>query len=211
MFLNEIGDIPLSTQKKLLDVIEYRKYRQVGADAESLADIRVLGATNKDLDALRKEGAFRDDFYFRLSGFRIELPPLRRRPDDIPALVSRFLKEFSKRECKTVREVAPDAMGLLLDHPWPGNIRELRFVIWRAVLRTGSDRIERDQLLHALGREQGDSKDSGPLVPLKEVERNYVLKVLTHTRWNKTRTSAILGISRPALDRKIRAYDLKRD
>lgn len=209
LFLNEVGDIPTSTQKKLLDVIEYKKFRKLGQDHESETDIRVIAATNRNLDVLRTKGEFRDDFYYRLNCIRIEVPPLRKRRDDIPQLAESFVKEFSVRESKEVVGISREAMTTLIEYDWPGNVRQLRFVIWRALLSTSSQMLQKNDVIQALGIDDARPRDAG-LPSLENVERDYILKVLYHTNWNKSRTADILKISRPALDRKIHSLGISR-
>ncbi|MDQ7779849.1 MAG: sigma 54-interacting transcriptional regulator [Planctomycetota bacterium] len=204
LFLNEVGDIPASTQKKLIDVIEYKKFRKLGQDIESTTNIRAIAGTNRDLDSLRAKGEFRDDFYYRLNCFRIEVPALRKRKDDIPVLVDSLLREFSARESKNVSGVSPKAMSVLVDYDWPGNVRQLRFVIWRTVATVDSEMIEEEHVVETL--ELSDAKSPNtPLASLEEVERNYITKVLCLTNWNKTRAAEILRISRVGLNRRIHA------
>ncbi|MDQ7778896.1 MAG: sigma 54-interacting transcriptional regulator [Planctomycetota bacterium] len=209
LFLNEIGDISLSAQKRLLDVVEYRKYRKLGDDKEIETDVRIIAATNVDIEGLRQKGAFRDDFYFRLACLKVELPPLRKRREDVPTLVDRFLEEFSELEKKPAAGVEPDAMGELVEYDWPGNVRQLRFVVWHALLQAKGGKIAREHVLKATGLDEA-RKDAQNLEPLEEVEKKYILKALTVTNWNKSRTAQILKLSRPALDRKIQAYNLAR-
>ncbi|MDQ7779259.1 MAG: sigma-54 dependent transcriptional regulator [Planctomycetota bacterium] len=208
VFLNEVGDTPLSTQKKLLDVLEYKKFRRLGDNREFETDVRLIGATNRDLAEMRRAGQLRDDFYFRLNVLRIEVPPLRSRPEDIVPLAEFFLKEFSVRECKDVTAIAPGAVDAMRVYGWPGNIRELRYVMWRALVSAKGDTIKKEEILGALEPQQKEKQTRAEFVPLEEVERDYIEKVLGHTNWNKSRAAEVLKISRPALDRKIAAYGL---
>jgi two-component system, NtrC family, response regulator AtoC len=223
IFLDEVAEIPLATQVKLLRVIsEERSFERVGGNQTLRADVRLIAATNKNLEQLVKEGKFRDDLYFRLNVVRIVMPPLRERKDDIPLLVRAFLRQFSRANNKEVVDVTPEAMNALLTYHWPGNVRELRTAIEHGVvMATGSGITVRD-LPSALRRAAGAKLPRGisparafgdkanPL-DLHETERKLILQALATTNGNVTAAAKKLGISRRTLHRKINELNAKKE
>ena len=215
IFLDEIGEIDPSTQIKLLRVIsEERAFERVGGNQTLRADVRLLAATNKDLEKLMKEGKFRDDLYFRLNVVHITMPPLRDRKEDIPLLVREFLRHFSKLNDKPVRELTADAMDTLLTYNWPGNVRELRTAIEHGVVMATGPRITlRD--LPMTARQATTVALPGGITPAKafggktspldlhETERKLIMQALATTNGNITAAAKKLGISRRTLHRKI--------
>ena len=143
LFLDEIGEIDATIQVKLLRFLGERTFERVGSNKTLTADVRLVAATNKNLEELVKAGKFREDLFFRLRVVEIELPPLRERPGDIPLLAQRFLREFAKENGKTVNDFTADALEALMNHSWPGNVRELRTAIEHAVVLSRGDRISR--------------------------------------------------------------------
>src|SRR3984893_11240541 len=213
MFLDEVAEIPSATQVKLLRVIsEERAFERVGGNQTLRADVRLIAATNKNLEQLVKEAKFRDDLYFRLNVVRIVMPPLRDRKDDIPLLVRAFLRQFSKANDKQVVDVTPEAMNALLTYNWPGNVRELRTAIEHGVVMSTGPKITlrdlpaavRQAAGQALPRGLGQSlrEKSGPL-DLRETEKKLILQALSATNGNVTAAAKKLGISRRTLHRKI--------
>ena len=150
LFLDEIGNISMSTQAKLLRFIEQREFKAVGDARIRTVNIRLITATNKDLETMVADENFRDDLYYRINIFPIEIPPLRERRDDIPALAFHFLKQFSEEMNHTVKELSAGAMNLLMNHDWPGNVRELENVIQRAVILTSDDVIRQGHLVNLI-------------------------------------------------------------
>jgi DNA-binding NtrC family response regulator len=150
LFLDEIGNIPLSTQAKLLRFIEEREFKAVGDTRTQSVDIRLVTATNKDLENMVADGDFRDDLYYRINIFPIEIPPLRERREDIPALAHYFLQQFSAEMKQPTREFSPGAMNLLMNHDWPGNVRELENVVERAVILASGDVIRQGHLVNII-------------------------------------------------------------
>jgi DNA-binding NtrC family response regulator len=208
LFLDEIGDMTLALQSKLLRVIQEREFIPVGATTARRTDIRIVAATNKDLEKEVQEGRFREDLYYRLNVITLHPPPLRERKEDLEPLARHFMARFSARTKKQVDTITGDALRLLHDYHWPGNIRELENIIERAVILARSDRITADLLpirgsAGAPAASNGDGKDS-----LESVERNHILWVLKKNAYRKSRTAAILGITRKTLDRKIAEYGL---
>ena len=189
LFLDEIGELPLETQVKLLRVLQEREFERVGGTETIRVDVRVIAATNRDLPQLVVRRQFREDLYYRLNVFPVALPPLRERADDIPALVTAFLRRFARQAGKRIDDVAPDAMWRLLAYNWPGNVRELQNVIERAVIFARHDVLDIDSLpdlsaspspVQINATAAADSV--GPRT-IAEVERWYVEQVLTETRW----------------------------
>ncbi len=215
IFLDEIGEIDASTQIKLLRVIsEERAFERVGGNQTLRADVRLIAATNKDLDKLVKEGRFRDDLYFRLNVVHITMPPLRDRKEDIPLLVREFLRHFSKVNDKPVRELTADAMNTLLTYNWPGNVRELRTAIEHGVVMATGLKITLRDLPLALRQATAAALPAG-ITPAKafaekaspldlhETERRLIMQALATTNGNITAAAKKLGISRRTLHRKI--------
>jgi len=208
LFMDEIGDMSLAIQAKLLRVIQERDFIPVGATKPKNADIRFVAATNKNLEREVAEGRFREDLYYRLNVINIPLPPLRDRKEDIEPLVLHFIKKYSYRMKKRVTGVTPEALTLLMGYDWPGNIRELENVIERAVILARSESITGKEL--PIWRKQPETvvkRDVG-LVSLENVERDHIERTLANTGYHKSRSAEILGISRKTLDRKIIEYSL---
>jgi DNA-binding NtrC family response regulator len=206
LFLDEIAEMQPATQVKLLRVLQERTFRRLGGRQEQSVDVRVIAATNVDpAEAVRKT-KLREDLYYRLNVFAVELPPLRARRDDIPLLVQTFLNEFNTRNGKSVRGVDQEAMYILERYPWPGNIRELRNVIERATILAEGEFIEPRHLpptLVARGEETLPTVTLAPGTTVDEAERRLILLTLEHTRNNKTRAAEILGISLKTLHNKL--------
>ena len=206
LFLDEIAEMMPATQVKLLRVLQERTFRRLGGRQEQTVDVRVIAATNQNpLDAVRS-GKLREDLYYRLNVFAIELPPLRDRREDIPLLTQQFLNEFNRANGKNIRAVDQDAMYILEHYPWPGNIRELRNVIERATILADVDFIEARHLPPALvsrGEESLPTLTLSPGTTVDEAERRLILLTLEHTRNNKTRAAEILGISLKTLHNKL--------
>jgi DNA-binding NtrC family response regulator len=191
---------------KLLRVLQERTFRRLGGRQEQSVDVRVIAATNRDPIEAVRDGKLREDLYYRLNVFTIDLPPLRERRADIPLLVQTFLNEFNTRNNKSVRAVDQEAMYLLERYPWPGNIRELRNVIERATILAEGDFIEARHLPAPVVSRSEQTLPSVTLSPgttVDEAERRLILLTLEHTRNNKTRAAEILGISLKTLHNKL--------
>src|SRR5881296_3522104 len=215
IFLDEVAEIPPTTQVKLLRVIsEERAFERVGGNQTLRADVRLIAATNKNLEQLVQKGTFRDDLYFRFNVVRITMPPLRERKEDIPLLVRGFLRHFSKLNDKPLVDLTPDAMDALLAYNWPGNVRELRTAIEHGVVMATGPKITPRDLPSALRQAAGATLPRGisaakafgekasPL-DLHETERKLILQALATTNGNVTAAAKKLGISRRTLHRKI--------
>jgi DNA-binding NtrC family response regulator len=206
LFLDEIGDISPNLQSKLLRVIETRDFMKVGGEKILKTEARIIAASNQDLKILVEKDKFREDLYYRLRVVEIILPPLREKKEDIPDLVAHLLEKINRELRRNVRKVPPEAMKLLMNHSWKGNVRELENALTHSVIMAKGDVILADNLPLETGERKLFSKE---LVPLKEVEKNYIQYVLKSTKGSKTRTSQVLQISRPTLDKKIKEYNLE--
>ncbi|HEX8707578.1 MAG TPA: sigma-54 dependent transcriptional regulator [Pyrinomonadaceae bacterium] len=211
LLLDEIAEMPALLQSKLLRVLEERKVRRLGSPQEIPVDVRLLAATNKDPYAAISSGAFREDLLYRLNVITIELPPLRERTEDIPLLAQHLVTQLSEKHHRPVRSLSPGALQVLQSHGWPGNIRELRNVIERAVIICSGEEIERHHLapypIDQRARARSEDTLSLPVgTPLEELERQMILRTLQKTDNNKTRAAALLGISLKTLHNKLRLY-----
>jgi two-component system, NtrC family, response regulator AtoC len=211
LFLDEVAEMPLPTQAKLLRFIDFRNFKRVGGAQDIAVDIRIVAATNKDLEAEVRSGRFRSDLYFRLKVVNIPLPPLRERGDDILLLARHFLGEFSRKFQKSFSEIAPEATPLFLSYRWPGNVRELRNLIERVVLLEDGPVLELEYLPRELaGRRMASDGDiSSPT--LAQIEADHIAEVLKLTEGNKSRAARILGISRQGLIEKLRRLRMEVD
>jgi DNA-binding NtrC family response regulator len=215
LFLDEIGEIDASTQIKLLRFLGERTFERVGSNKTLSADVRLVSATNKNLEALVKAGAFREELFFRVRVVEIVLPPLRERTEDIPLLAQSFLSEFARENNKPVTEFTSDAMDTLLGYSWPGNVRELRTAIEHAVVLCRGERISaRD--LPASVRAGSDAAAADPQrmlarndLTVKEAEKQLILRALKETNGNRTLAAQKIGVSRRTLHRKLHTYQLE--
>jgi DNA-binding NtrC family response regulator len=215
LFLDEIAEMAPTTQVKLLRVVQEQRFRRLGGRHEQTVDVRIVAATNKDpADAIRG-GQLREDLFYRLNVFGIELPPLRTRKDDLPLLVQAFLDEFNTRNRRSVAAVAPAAMRLLEQYDWPGNVRELRNVIERAVILSEGAFVEVGQLPARVSTEGKDTVHGGVTLEagttVHDAERRLIRMTLEHTLGNKTRAAEILGISLKTLHNKLNRLRAEED
>jgi len=215
LMLDEIGEMSPSIQAKFLRVLEGHQFERVGGNQAIKVDVRVIAATNRDLEKDVAEGKFRRDLYFRLHVVEILVPPLRKRVEDVIELAAHFLERFNSETGKKIRGFTPAALEQMQKYRWPGNVRELKNVIERAVVLTQEDRVEAGDLaLSNLAPASESGEIAQPIssyepTALADVERRHILATLNAEGWNKSRTAAILGIERSTLDRKIRRYELK--
>jgi len=207
IFLDEIGDMPLSIQAKLLRVLQERKFYPVGGESPVEADVRVIVATNRELEGLVEQGLFRQDLYYRIHVIPLNLPPLRERREDIPPLVDQFVREFSDKMGKKIKGLSNGSIKKLLRYDWPGNVRELKNVIEYAMAMTTRSVIEEDLILPSLSTEEGQ------IVPLKEAreefERSYIVNLLRYTRGNVSNAADLSGKYRADLYNLLKKYDIR--
>ena len=206
VFLDEIGEMALELQSKLLRVLETGEFVKVGDTKTTRVDVRIISATNRNLKEEIANGRFREDLYFRLSVFRIELPPLRQRREDILLLAQHFAERFSKQIGCPVPALSPDAKSLFLSYPWPGNVREMMNTMEHALIVCDSEVTREDLPIDMLSDESSTQVDDS--LDLKSVERNHIIKVLHHTHGNKTETARLLKIGLTTLYRKIEEYGI---
>jgi transcriptional regulator with PAS, ATPase and Fis domain len=212
LFLDEIAEMTPATQVKLLRVLQERKFRRLGGRSEETVDVRVIAATNVNPGDAVRSGKLREDLYYRLNVFAIELPPLRQRKEDLPLLVQSFLADFNARNNKQVSALDPAAMRILEQYNWPGNVRELRNVIERAVILSSGEFIDQKQLPPLVTESPDVVKPTLSLTPgttVEEAETRLILMTLEHTRDNKTRAAEILGISLKTLHNKLNKLRLR--
>jgi transcriptional regulator with GAF, ATPase, and Fis domain len=237
LFLDEIGEIPVEMQVKLLRAIQESEFERVGGLKTIKVDVRLITATNRDLEQEVGRGNFREDLFYRLNVVPLQIPPLRRRQGDIPLLVTHIIKKFNERLKKSITGISDDALAALEHHGWPGNIRELENVLERTILFTKGDRIERSDLQLASANAEPASQSAGHAVPmlavagdddeadesaelsgsLKEavraetarVERELIVKALDETGGNVTQAARLLKISRKSLQMKMKEFGLR--
>jgi two-component system response regulator AtoC len=217
IFLDEIGEIDPSTQVKLLRVLGERTIQRVGSNQSIPVDVRVIAATNRNLEKLVAEGRFREDLFFRLNVVRIYLPPLRERKEDLPLLVHAFIREFSKENQKRITGLTRAAQEAIFRYEWPGNVRELRMAMEHGVVLARGDKIDvcdlPERVLKGGPRFPGEdslggAKESGETLNLLEMEKRLIRTALQRCNGNRTKAAEALGISRRTLHRKLLAYGL---
>jgi len=217
LMLDEIGEMSPAIQAKFLRVLEGHPFERVGGTESVKVDVRVIAATNRDLERDVAEGRFRRDLYFRLRVLEILVPSLRKRPEDIPELSAYFLQKFNAETGRRLRGFSPQALELMRKYRWPGNVRELKNVVERAVVLSRAEQIEAEDLTLSQISTAGDTNDVPQCaaqfrpVSLAEIERQHILATLHATGWNKSQAANLLGIERSTLDRKIRRYELVDD
>lgn len=223
VFLDEVGNISLAIQAKLLRVLQEKEFTPVGGTKSKKVDIRLISATNKDLEKMIKEGTFREDLYYRLNFVPIHLPPLKERQEDIPLLAVHFLKKFAEEMGKSIKGFTPDAMEKLMRYSWPGNVRELENVIGRTVVMVDEEMIRPEHLILQTPNEKGESKISTPTTSeelkeikkhirekaVEEVEKAFVLRALERNNWNVTRAAEEVGMLRPNFQALMRKYNIR--
>ena len=206
VFLDEIGDLPVDLQAKLLRALQEREIRPVGATDRLRIDIRIIAATNRDLESAIRTGTFRQDLYFRLNVVQVKLPPLRERKSDIPLLVSFFLEKFSD-PLRPIRTISEDAMRRLMTYDWPGNVRELENAVERAVALGSGPMLHIGDLPSNLQQGSSDKLlESNELTTLEEMERRFILRALRETNGDKLAAARLLGIGKTTLYRKLKQY-----
>jgi DNA-binding NtrC family response regulator len=208
VFLDEIGELPIDLQAKLLRAIQEKEIRPVGSTKQLPINVRILGATNRDLEQAVAEGAFRRDLYFRLNVLTLRIPPLRERRQDIPLLVAHFLERIG-RETGTEKTISDDALKLLLAYDWPGNVRELENALGRACVVSSAAQLQaRDLPTHLTGSPCSlTTAPADGIVPISEVEKQSIFNALAHTNGDKMQAARLLGIGKTTLYRKLKEYE----
>jgi transcriptional regulator with PAS, ATPase and Fis domain len=207
LFLDEISDLDMTIQSKLLRALEDNSIRRVGGTKDIPVNVRILSATNADLEELVKTGVFRKDLYYRLNVVEIYVPPLRERKQDIPLLIDYFIKKLSFKMGKRIKGVEDKTMQALIEYKWPGNVRELKNAIERAIILCDQDKLNIDHFHHIFGKKE--IKQEEALITLEQVEREHIKRVLENVKGNKALAAQILGITRPTLYQKIQKYNLE--
>ena len=225
LMLDEVGEMSLEIQAKFLRVLEGHPFERVGGAEPIATDVRVVAATNRDLEAAVREGTFRKDLYFRLHVIVVTIDPLRRRPSDVPLLAQHFIERVAPKAGRSVKGLTAEATEFLSAYRWPGNVRELQNTIERAVILCRGELIDRediqlcaidalediDEIADPLPEEQPATGDAGfRELTIEELEREHILTTLTATEWNKTKAASMLGIERSTLDRKLKRYGVRR-
>ncbi len=212
LFLDEIGDMPMSQQAKLLRVLEEKKVSKVGSRKEIPVDVRVITASNRNLYDLSRKGRFRADLYHRLSTFVIEIPPLRERKDDIPPMLDYYVNFFAEQMGKHIVNISQELYDYLMDYDFPGNVRELKNMVERAIILCDRDTLGRENFRYSLpGSKAGTDEQalSGNTLDLAEMEKNMIMKALKRSGNNKSKAAELLNITWQALDRRMEKYGLK--
>ncbi|HUD71151.1 MAG TPA: sigma-54 dependent transcriptional regulator [Dongiaceae bacterium] len=208
VFLDEIGDLTPATQLMLLRFLQERRFERVGGEETLHVDVRVIAATNKNLQEGMERGSFRNDLFYRLNVIPLQIPPLRERSEDIPILGSTFLDRFATKVGKGIRGFSDEALETLSRYSWPGNVRELENVIERTVVLAKGERVEVSDLPTNLRQSTGPAGDAR--LSLLEHERLYILRTLAECNWNKKLAASVLGINRSSLYSKLRKHDIGR-
>jgi len=217
VFLDEIGDMKPFLQSKILRVLENQTFMRVGGEREIKVDVRIIAATNKDLEALVKEGLFRKDLYYRLKVMVVEMPPLRDRVEDILLLSNLFIEEYNREHGKNIKGFSDDAKKLVSQYHWPGNVRELRNVVERAMILTDQEIITPKHLPFELRQTEHDNREDPEIevyensddLSLDQNEKTHIVRVLKKLQWNKSKAAKTLGVSRATLRAKIKRYALE--
>ena len=210
LFLDEIGDMPFSMQVKLLRVLDQKKIERLGSVKEIELDIRIIAATNRDLDTMVKEGKFREDLFYRLNVIQVKLPGLKERKSDILLLAEKFIDKSSRKIGKKIIGIDSDAANILTSYDWPGNVRELENIIERAVVLSRSDTITVKELSGLSNNSKLNSLTTSDIIPLSELEKNHIKQALNQFKWNMSLTSQKLGIHRNTLRSKIKEYNISK-
>jgi DNA-binding NtrC family response regulator len=210
LLLDEVGEMPIATQAKLLRVLEDSKIRRLGSKTETTVDVRVLAATNKVPEEAVAKGQLRNDLYFRLNVVQIRMPPLREHLEDLPALTAALLEELNRKHGRAIKGVTDDVLEMFQRYSWPGNVRELRNILERGVVTSTGDVLRRPDLAPELGRGAASLDDGLRLragMTIAEAERRLILESLAFTQNNKTRAAEMLGISLKTLHNKLKDYE----
>lgn len=207
IFLDEIGEMNMEAQAKLLRVLQEKSFDRVGGTKLISVDARVVAATNKDLKKMCEEGRFREDLYFRLMVFPVEVPPLRKRKSEIPMLIDYFIKKYSAQFNKLIKGAKSSYIEKLMEYHFPGNIRELQNIVERSIILTRGEKLEAETLPN-MDKPKNNADNHEATLDVKENERELIIKALEQTGGNKTKAAQVLGISRRTLHTKIKDYDI---
>jgi len=215
LFLDEVADMPIGLQPKLLRVLQERQVRPLGSDRESPVDVRLICATNQDLETAIEERRFRADLYYRINVIPITLPPLRARGTDVLLLANHFLHRFTERSREQPCELSPDAERCLMTYPWPGNVRELANCMEHAAVLARGNLVEKADLPDKVRDTRHDetlvtTEEPAELLSLEEIERRYILRVFEAVRGNKSQAALVLGLDRKTLYRRLERYGMLR-
>jgi transcriptional regulator with PAS, ATPase and Fis domain len=211
LFLDEIGDVSPQTQVDLLRFLQEREFRRIAGKQLISVDVRILVATNKNIDDMVACGDFREDLYYRLNVITITVPPLRERKEDIPILAEHFLEKFSLETGKKVDGISDETMKYFLDYNWPGNVRQLENTIEHAVVVAQGLEIQKKDLPKRIAAKPGKPAQRGPLESLTQLEKQHISNVLKSCNWNIKRSAQVLGINRVTLYNKIKKLNLKKE
>jgi two-component system response regulator AtoC len=215
IFLDEIGDIPFELQSKLLRFLQEKEFERLGGEKKIKSNARIITATNKDLLKLVQSGSFREDLYYRLSVASIKVPPLRERKSDIPLVVEHILRKINHDLDKGVRKIEEKALKRIMEYDWPGNVREVENVLTHVAINTQGEVILEEAITPMLGEKFQNHQNQKDVLnnkqKLKDIEKEHIIEVLNHTHWHFGKTCELLGISRPTLRHKIRAYEISSD
>jgi len=211
LFLDEVGDIPLETQVKLLRVIEFQEFKRLGGKETLKVDVRIISATNQNLEKKIREKSFREDLYYRLNVISIFIPPLKERKEDILLLVDHFIKKANQKCGRSIKGITPEVKDIILNYDWPGNIRELENVIERGVVLSRTEVIDKTDLpYHGLVSDKSFRYTPSASLSLKDMEKDHILRVLKEADWNLNKSAEILGIHRNTLRLKMKEYGIEK-
>ncbi|HQR38710.1 MAG TPA: sigma-54 dependent transcriptional regulator [Blastocatellia bacterium] len=215
LFLDEIGDITPAMQVKLLRALQEREVTRVGGNRPIPVDVRIIAATNRDLEALVKDGRFREDLYYRINVIPIQIPPLRERRDDIPPLVDHFIAKHAQAEGRKIRGLSGEARKLIMEYAWPGNVRQLESAIERAILLAETDRIEAEDLPFEIRQASEPATNFAFKLPpegisFEELERSLIIQAMEQSGWNITRAAKLLGLSFRTLQYRLDKFGIKK-
>jgi transcriptional regulator with PAS, ATPase and Fis domain len=209
LFLDEIGDIPLETQVKILRAIEFQEFERLGGKETLKVDVRIISATNQDLEKKINEGTFREDLYYRLNVISIFVPPLRERKEDLMLLVDHFIQKANQKCGKSIKGITTEVKDIIFNYDWPGNVRELENMIERGVVLSRTDVIDKNDLPY-FGLIKSKEAIPSLNVSLRDMEKNHNLNTLKRTDWNLGKTAEILGIHRNTLRLKMKEYGIEK-
>ncbi|HOJ52729.1 MAG TPA: sigma-54 dependent transcriptional regulator [Syntrophales bacterium] len=214
IFLDEVADMSLKAQAKILRILQEKKFERVGGNRTITVDVRVIAATNKDLEKEMEAGRFRADLFYRLNVIPLRVPPLRERKEDIPLLVERFLQELAEKEGGPVKRMTEEALEILMQHDWPGNVRELKNLIERLVILVPSEIIDADDIPpFSINGTKGEGVIKDTADSLREAkmefEKKFILQKLRENDWNISKTAEVIGLERSNLHRKIKSYGIE--